>query len=304
MNYKELQQWAQARGIRANQKKEILQRAWDKAQGLGKQTSIKGSYKKGFAAPGLDAVSSAGLPLTGEISTGRSAVQNRINRTTGVGGIPFGPLSTEDYLRGLPTDPASRKVRRRRDVPLSQGTPTPSSKYPYPHGPPRPPFGPPPPPSAGAAAGTSAAEAKGVKDLIKRAGKGGLKMGGPLFKFLIGPGMTMYMAYEILHGLGFLGGQGEKDRNTISAMAGMIPNMGYNFQQAGQKQRAGSELQQMGEWEDFARSKQTSRSSVQRGMNQDLDQIIANKNSVLAKASFSHPNIQTMVSGLAQQGLL
>ena len=158
MNYKQLQKWAQARGIKANQKKEILQKHWDritdregfqfedrdpnpgnpnKGKNIRTRSAFKsGSYKKGYAAPGLDAVSSAGLPLTGEISTGRSAVQNRINRTTGVGGIPFGPLSKEDYLRGLPTDPASRKVRRRRDVPLSQGSPPPP-KYPYPHGPPR-----------------------------------------------------------------------------------------------------------------------------------------------------------------------
>ena len=87
MNYRELQKWAKARGIRANQKKAVLQKAWDKAQNLGGENKgywtkaaareraakasgaatagVRGSYKKGFAAPGLDAVTSGGLPLTG-----------------------------------------------------------------------------------------------------------------------------------------------------------------------------------------------------------------------------------------------
>lgn len=143
-----------------------------------------------------------------------------------------------------------------------------------------------------------------AKDLLKKGGKG---LKGPLGVAGVGltTGFNVWMTYEILRMMGLLGAKGERDK-TISAVVegGLAPAWAEQTRRAGELSGATRDVEGMETMERFARGKQYMQEDFGGKMNMELDDLLAEKSGLLAKASLMNPTAQSVVANLVGQGLI
>jgi len=285
LSYRSLQKWAKEKGIKANQRKAVLLRAWNKAQGLGKQTTMFGVENPKTVMGGRRATFNPAS--VGSVMGGSPLGEPSLASLGGRGGVASG------IYPGSPYSSAFREgtVAGRRPIGMG-GTKLDPAKFGH-----KPGVGTPMLPTVG---GKPLSGFQTAKELAGK-GKGFLRFLGPAANTLF-LGM---MLFDLIRRGGGFGAGTEQDAAALAvAQGGIVPGMQQRGAVATDISRQQMGVTQMEGLAEYARIKQQGIGEFQRGMSAELDNIVAMKQGRLARASFMSPDIQQHLANLVSTGNL
>jgi len=326
-DYFQLQQWAKENGVKANQKKAVLQRLFDKAQKL---TAKHQSKAQAWAAAQMAKAGTYGERLERRQRSDRVRTPQRArNPQVGLKGFlpppqqgpilgphPFiGPQPMAGAQTAAPAATVAGQGqwspgRGERTIPRGANWDSPTiekrtkTRWWQKKGKPnevRRPIGTYPGAPSGGVDPSKTLVPYDPKVAAKNA-KGALKW----TRFLGPAANTLFlglMLYDIMRRGGGFGARSEQQRNALAVMqGGLVPGMQQRSAVSNDISRMQLGVDEMERLGSFARYKKQGMGQAQNFMSEQLDNIVATKQSRLARASFMPPDVQDHLANLVNTG--